>query len=106
MTEMDLKTITTMLCDAAKPSRIILFGSHARGEAVGDSDLDLLVVEPVVKNRIDEMVRLRRLLSPTRIPVDLLVIGEQAYREQSVVPGNYVHAAVTEGRVLFDLPRP
>jgi predicted nucleotidyltransferase len=30
------------------PERIILFGSHARGTANPDSDIDLLVVMPVV----------------------------------------------------------
>jgi predicted nucleotidyltransferase len=27
-----------------KPQRVILFGSHARGEAGRDSDIDLLVI--------------------------------------------------------------
>ena len=31
------------LIAAAQPSRVILFGSYARGEADEDSDLDLLV---------------------------------------------------------------
>jgi len=30
-----------------RPERVILFGSHARGEAGPDSDVDLLVVMPV-----------------------------------------------------------
>ena len=29
------------------PEKIILFGSHARGDATPDSDVDLLVVMPV-----------------------------------------------------------
>jgi uncharacterized protein len=29
-----------------KPQRIILFGSHARGEATEDSDYDLLIIAP------------------------------------------------------------
>jgi len=31
---------------AVRPERIILFGSHARGEARADSDIDVLVVAP------------------------------------------------------------
>ena len=30
-----------------RPEKIILFGSHARGEAGADSDVDLLIVMPV-----------------------------------------------------------
>ncbi|MDD1730158.1 MAG: nucleotidyltransferase domain-containing protein [Methanospirillum sp.] len=34
-----------------KPSRIILFGSYARGEATAESDLDLLVLVKKSKKR-------------------------------------------------------
>ncbi|MBF0286121.1 MAG: nucleotidyltransferase domain-containing protein, partial [Magnetococcales bacterium] len=71
--EQTIQKIGTLLADAAGPSRVILFGSHARGEAQEESDLDLLVVEPVVENRVREMTRLEQLLRPLRIPVDVLV---------------------------------
>ena len=53
--------------------QIILFGSHARGDATASSDLDFLVIEPEVVNRASEMVRLRRALRPLRVPADVLV---------------------------------
>lgn len=34
------------LAEAAPDAKVILFGSHARGNARPGSDLDLLVVEP------------------------------------------------------------
>lgn len=43
---------------AGAESRVILFGSHARGEARADSDVDFLVIEPVVENRLKEWERL------------------------------------------------
>lgn len=44
-----------LLAEAAgTESTVILFGSHARGEAGVDSDVDFLVIEPVVKNRREE----------------------------------------------------
>src|SRR5271166_592762 len=49
-----------ILAEAARPARIVLFGSHARGDAREDSDVDLLVIEPQVEDRAREMVRLRR----------------------------------------------
>ena len=48
--------------DAAKPAKVVLFGSYARGEPKEDSDLDFLVIEPAIKNRLKEIVRLSSLL--------------------------------------------
>lgn len=36
---------------AGESSQIILFGSHARGKARPDSDLDFLVIDPTVEHR-------------------------------------------------------
>ena len=40
-----LREMTDAIVQAAQPLRVILFGSHARGNARADSDVDLLVVE-------------------------------------------------------------
>src|SRR5437867_10525860 len=55
-----------LLREAAPGSTIIVFGSYARGEADEGSDLDLLVIEPELKDeeRFREMVRLRDVLRP------------------------------------------
>ena len=51
------------LVDASPPgTRVILFGSHARGEAGQHSDLDFLVIEPEVEHPGAESVQLRRAL--------------------------------------------
>ena len=68
---------TELLKETAYPKKIILFGSYARNEAREESDLDILVIETEVKDRIGEMIRLTRMLSPLRIPVDLLVVSEE-----------------------------
>lgn len=73
----NLQTALQTLIEAAKPERIILFGSHARGDASEESDLDLLVIEAHVPDRAREMVRLRRALRPLRIPVDVLVYSTE-----------------------------
>ena len=82
--------------------RIVLFGSHARGDARPDSDVDLLVVERTLIDRRAEMVRLRRVLRPLRIPVDLLVVSEEEVAAWGHLPGTGLYPALKEGRVLHD----
>jgi predicted nucleotidyltransferase len=46
------------LADAAgADSKVILFGSYARGDQRQDSDLDFLVIEPEVDDQFGESVR-------------------------------------------------
>jgi len=76
------------LAAAAQPERIVLFGSYARDEARDDSDLDLLVIERQVEDRAREMVRLRRILRPLRIPVDVLVVSTEDVARWGDQPGS------------------
>jgi uncharacterized protein len=87
---------------AAAPagSRVILFGSHARGEADGMSDIDLLVIEPEVVNSAEESVRLRRTLRDLRVPVDVIVVAEERARRRAKVKGTMIERALREGRQL------
>ena len=87
---------------AAKPRRIILFGSHARGDAAADSDIDLMVVERGVTDRVAEMVRLRRALLPLEVAVDLVVVAEDHFNYWQDTPGNIYSEAAIEGRVLYE----
>jgi predicted nucleotidyltransferase len=91
-----------MLREAAEPQKIILFGSYGRDEADPGSDLDLLVVEGHVPDAAAEMVRLMRVLSPLRIPADVLVVSQQDYAKWCDTPGHVLFEAATEGKVLYE----
>ena len=69
-------------------------------DAGPDSDLDFLVVEPSVVSRREEAVRLRDVLRPLRIPVDVLVVSEKTFRAWSDTPGTVLYVAAHEGRVF------
>ena len=86
---------------AAKPSKIILFGSYARGDATEDSDLDLMVIEQEVANKFDEMVRLRNVMGDMGVGVDLLVYSDGEASRRSQVPGTVLYRALKEGRVIY-----
>ena len=91
-----------ILVDAAKPIKVILFGSYATGNAQDDSDVDLLVVERGLRNKRAEMVRLRNLVRPLRIPVDIIVVSEDEFRDWAHLTGTVLHWAATEGRVMHE----
>lgn len=96
----DIERAAELLRRAAPAATVILFGSHARGDARPDSDVDFLVVEPEVVSRHAEMVRLRDVLRPLRIPVEVLVASRRTFDEWSKVPGTVLYEAAHEGRVL------
>jgi len=86
---------------AANPTRVILFGSYARGEATEDSDLDLMVVEKEVPNVGEEMVRLRHAVGDVGIGVDVLVYSEQEFEKRREWCSSPVYWATREGKVLY-----
>lgn len=83
-------------------TRILLFGSRARGDDRPGSDVDLLVIEPAVRDPIRESVRLRRALRGLGIPIDVLVVAQQEANRRAAVPGTFIERALREGRVLAD----
>ena len=90
-----------LLRKAANPTRIILFGSYARGDTNEQSDLDFLIVIKELKARRMETVHLKDVLSPLRIPVDVVVISEKTYQEWKDAPGTIIYEATQEGKVVY-----
>jgi predicted nucleotidyltransferase len=85
---------------AAPQARVILFGSHARGDARPGSDLDFLVVEPAVDDPAEESVRLRRTLRGLGLFADIVVVSELEVEQWGEVRGSLIHAALSEGRPI------
>lgn len=94
------KAADILVREAGPHARVLVFGSHARGDASADSDLDFLVIEPKVAGRHREMVRLRRALRGIDAPIDVLVYSEEEARAWGQVPGTVIHDALHEGRLL------
>lgn len=83
------------------PERIILFGSHARGEAGPDSDVDLLVVMPVQGPKHRRQVEVRVALHDIRVPKDIIVTTPEDFAWRKDVVGTIEYPAVREGKVLY-----
>jgi predicted nucleotidyltransferase len=92
-----------ILADAASsPAKVILFGSGARSDASADSDLDFLVIEREVADRLVEAVRLRRALGDQGVPIDVVVVDEALAARRAGVPGTMIRHALREGRLIAE----
>ena len=80
-------------------SRVVLYGSVARGDDGPDSDIDLLVVMPIVGRRHDASVRVLNELRDLPVPVDITVVDPTNLEAEASVPG-IVRVAMREGRLL------
>lgn len=103
ISEQTIQQAVDRLVAAANPSKVILFGSYARGDATENSDLDLMVIEPQLEDKLGEMVRLRQVLRPLRIPVDVLVYSQDYVDEWGHLPGTALYWALHEGKVLHEV---
>jgi predicted nucleotidyltransferase len=83
------------------PERVILFGSHARGEAGPDSDVDLLVVMPFKGLKHRKQVEIRVALHDIRVPIDIIVTSPEDFSWRQNVVGTIEYPAVKEGKVLY-----
>ena len=93
------KATEALLAAAPAGSRVILFGSHAAGRADSRSDVDFLVVEPEVEDRVREMVRLGEVLRPLRVAADLLVWSSAAFERWKDTPNSMAYRVAREGKV-------
>ena len=84
------------------PAKIILFGSHARGSAGPDSDVDLLIVMNVKDSRRRQAAEIDLALSDRTFPLDLIVVTPADFEKCRDVVGHILYPAVHEGKVLYD----
>jgi predicted nucleotidyltransferase len=100
--EKTLQQAVDRIVAAAKPSRVIVFGSYGRGDASEDSDLDLMVIAPEVENKYEEMIRLNRVVGNVGTGVDLLVYSEAEIQERRDWCTSPIYWALREGRSLYE----
>ena len=83
------------------PERIILFGSHARGDPGRDSDVDLLIVMPVKGSRREKAVEIGVALHDIRAPKDIIVTTPEDFEWRKEIAGTIERPAAQEGKGLY-----
>jgi predicted nucleotidyltransferase len=105
MTKEEIYTIIRNTVFSALPdSRILLFGSQAKGTADKQSDYDLLVI---TKKKLERETKLdilsklnRELVRAINAPVDVLMKSESEAKIDQQLPGHIVQTAFREGIFL------
>ena len=96
-----LEAVVQRLIEGYNPDRIILFGSHAAGEATPDSDIDLVIVKDTDQRPIDRRIEVERLLFDRAIPLDLLVYTPRELRQLYAAGSPFIEDVVERGRILY-----
>jgi predicted nucleotidyltransferase len=97
-----IQEMTRLIVDRFHPEKIILFGSHARGTAGPDSDVDLMIVMPLSGSRRRKQIEVRVALHNIRMAKDIIVVTPEDIEKRKDIVGTVIRPAVRDGKVLYD----
>jgi predicted nucleotidyltransferase len=83
------------------PEKIILFGSHAKGTAGPDSDVDLLIIMPVSGSKREKQIEIGVALHDIRIPMDIIVTTPEEVERRKNLVGTVIRPALREGEIIY-----
>ena len=97
-----LEEVIRRIVEVARPERIVLFGSAARGTSSGpNSDLDLLVVKDVAhRGKLAQTIH--KALAGVGRAVDVVVITPEDVERYGKSPALIIEPALREGRVVYE----
>jgi predicted nucleotidyltransferase len=97
-----IREMVRRVVEGFHPEMIVLFGSHARGDAGPDSDVDLLVVMPVNGSKRDLTIRIRKALAGIGMAKDVVVATPEELARYRDLVGTIIYPAIHEGKVLYE----
>jgi uncharacterized protein len=97
-----IQSVVDDIASEIAPQRVILFGSHARGNSHPDSDVDLLVITDRPP-KDDASLNLRRKISYS-FPLDLIVCDAKRLEQRIDAGDFFLQDAINFGKVLYERP--
>lgn len=97
-----IRDMVRRIVEGFQPEMVVLFGSHARGSAGPDSDVDLLVVMPVTGSKRDLTIRIRKALAGMGLAKDVIVATPEELDRCRELVGTIIYPAMHEGRVVYE----
>jgi predicted nucleotidyltransferase len=103
-TDKQVQEMVERILSRFMPDKIILFGSHARGDPGPDSDVDLLIVMPVTGSKREKAIEIGVALHDIRISKDLIVVTPEEFEWRKATIGTIEWPAWREGKILYARP--
>ncbi len=98
-----IQAVAQLIAQKFDPEQIILFGSHARGNAGSHSDIDLLVVLKSLDDWPKRGNPIRRAIGEKFVlPVDVIVTTPEHLSEQRNNPYSFVNTALESQEILYE----
>ncbi|MDR3012732.1 MAG: nucleotidyltransferase domain-containing protein [Chitinispirillales bacterium] len=100
----ELDRVVEVLVGTGIVTKIILFGSHARGDGNPNSDIDLCVLTSVKDKRpIDVTIELRgNLIGVRKSAVDLFALEQNEFYNHAKRPTSFHYEILNNGVTLYD----
>ena len=93
--------IVATIVEHVHPDRIVLFGSHARGDAGPDSDLDLMVEMDSNLRPVDRAIAIGALFPRRLWPLDVVVYTPAEVQRDRGRVGTLLSMIEADGRALY-----
>lgn len=93
--------VVRQIAERFDPERVILFGSHARGDAGPDSDVDLLVVMETAESLASSAARVASAVDHP-FPLDIVVRRPEALADAYRRGASFAVEVLTHGVVLYE----
>jgi predicted nucleotidyltransferase len=96
-----IREISDRIVEHFSPKRIVVFGSHARGDARPESDLDLMVEMESDLDFYSRIPMITKIFGLRKWPLDLFVFTPAEVEKDRDVNGTLVNLIEREGKVLY-----
>jgi len=99
----ELDNIVSTLAETGIVTKIILFGSYAKGEATSNSDIDLCVLTPIKpKSNVELIANFRRTVWGIRtMPLDLFAYNLDNFYFHAKRPTSFEHEIAETGVMIY-----
>ena len=106
MNEKIISEIREIIRQNFEPDKIILFGSYAYGKSDEESDIDLLIVKDLPKNKIRESryylrSLLRDIISTYQKDIDILLLREKDIKVRIEMGDLFIQEIYEKGHLIY-----